>query len=312
MKVFVTGGTGYLGRAIVRRLVAAGHAPVVFGRTAPESGLPGALVRGDILDVDAVARALDGCDAVVHAAAHVSIWERDPAIFTRVNVDALSALIAAAERLAIPRIVYTSSFLALPPTGATTTIVANDYQRTKVRARALACEAIERGAPLACVYPGVIYGPGPMSQGNLIGRLLHDLRRGRLAGLVGAERIWSFAFVDDVAAGHVAVLERAAMGTHWILGGENVTQRTPFDIAAARYRRRPARRIPYGVATLLGWAEEAKARLTGMAPLVTRGAVEIFRHDWALDSRDAVAALGYTITPLRDGLERTLASLESA
>ena len=73
-------------------------------------------------------------------------------------------------------------------------------------------------------------------------------------------------------------------------------------------RRRPAR-IPFAVADVLGAAEELRVRLLGGTPLVTRGAVEIFRHDWSLDSRDACRDLGYTMTPLAEGVRRTIAEL---
>src|SRR5437868_740404 len=120
MRVFVTGGTGFLGRAIVRALDAAGHTLVVFARQATRSGLPGRLVDGDVRDAAAVERAAAGCDAVSHSAALVSIWRRRRQDFDDVNVGGLRHVVTAAERHGIRRIVYTSSFLALPPRDRTT------------------------------------------------------------------------------------------------------------------------------------------------------------------------------------------------
>src|SRR5689334_23767086 len=128
MRVFVTGGTRYLGRAIVGALAAAGHTLVVFARTATRSGLPGQLVDGDIRDAAAVERAAAGCDAISHSAALVSIWRRRSQDFDDVNVGGLRNIVAAAQRQRIPRIVYTSSFLALPPRDVGHPIAANDYQ----------------------------------------------------------------------------------------------------------------------------------------------------------------------------------------
>src|SRR5262245_30419919 len=117
MKVLVTGGTGYLGRAIVRALAAHGHDVVVFARTASRSGLTGvrALIDGDIRDGAAVARAAAGCDAVSHSAALVSIWRRRREDFDDVNVGGLGNVLDAAGAQQIRRILYTSSFLALAP-----------------------------------------------------------------------------------------------------------------------------------------------------------------------------------------------------
>lgn len=309
MRVLVTGGTGYLGRAIVQALAARGHHPVVFARRASGSGLPGTLIDGDVRDAAAVLHATRGCDALCHSAALVSIWRRDPLEFDAVNVGGLAHALDAARALGTPRVVYTSSFLALPPAGLASPIVANDYQRTKVAARALAARAVADGAPVSCVHPGVVYGPGVASEGNLVGRLVRDHLRGRLPGLVGADRTWSFSFVDDVAAGHVAALERGQPGAHYGLGGENAPQMRAFEIVRARTGRRLPRRLPYALAIAAGAIEEGRARLTGATPLITRGAVEIFRHDWPVDSAAAAAALGYRATPLEEGVARLLEAL---
>lgn len=309
MRVFVTGGTGYLGRAIVRALAGAGHTLVVFARTATQSGLPGELVDGDIRDAAAVERAAAGCDAISHSAALVSIWRRRRQDFDDVNVGGLANVLAAAQKHGIDRIVYTSSFLALPPRDLPHTIDANDYQRTKVLADRAADQAVLDGAPLVRVYPGVVYGPGTMSEGNLVGRLIADHLKRRLPGLVGPEHPWSYAYVDDVAAGHRAALERGAVGARYPLGGENATLYRVFDIVRAATGRWRPLRIPYPVADALGTLEEMRVTILGGTPLVTRGAVEIFRHDWSLDSRDAVDALGYTMTPLEEGVRRTIASI---
>jgi nucleoside-diphosphate-sugar epimerase len=312
MRVLVTGGTGYLGRAIVSRLAARGHEPVVFARRAREAGLPGDAVDGDICDAAAVARAVGGCEAVIHAAALVSIWQPDPARFDAVNVGGLRHVLEAARAHGVRRLVYTSSFLALPPAGRQTPLLANDYQRTKAAGLALARSARDSGLPLVIVVPGVVYGPGVRSEGNLVARLLADHRAGRLPGIVGGSRVWSFAFVDDVAEGHVTALERGAPGAEYGLGGENVPQRRLFEWLRDVEGRPLPRELPPTLAGAAGLLEEWRARLTGRTPLITRGAVAIFRHDWPVDSARAMADLGYRATPLAEGLAATLAALDQA
>jgi len=309
MRLLVTGGTGYLGRAIVRELAAAGHDVVVFGRTATRSGLGATRIDGDIRDAEAVARAAAGCDAISHSAALVTIWRRRSQDFDDVNVGGLQNVIAAAERHRISRILYTSSFVALPPRGREAPIEANDYQRTKVVADRVAGEAAGRGAPIVRVYPGVVYGPGAFTEGNLVGRLIADHLGHKLPGLVGPEQPWSYAYVDDVARGHRAALERGAIGGRYILGGENASQYRVFEIVRDMTGRRVPMRIPFPIADALGAAEELRVRLVGGLPLLTRGAVEIFRHDWSLDSTGSIRDLGYTMTPLADGVRATVASI---
>jgi NAD+-dependent farnesol dehydrogenase len=310
MRVLVTGGTGYLGRAIVHALAGRGHDVVVFARSAARSGLPGQLVDGDVRDKAALDHAACGCEAVLHAAAVVSIWRRRRRDFDDVNVGGLRNAIAAAAQHRIPRIVYTSSFLALTPRDRSGPLAANDYQRTKVAADGVAGEAVAGGAPLVRVYPGVIYGPGVSTEGNLVGRLIADHLRRRLPGLIGPENLWSYAYVDDVAAGHCSALERGVAGARYMLGGANATQRDVFAVVGRLTGRPQPPRIPFPAAMALGALEELRVALFGGTPLVTRGAVEIFRHDWSLDSSLAARELGYTITPLEEGLRRTVASIQ--
>jgi farnesol dehydrogenase len=311
MKVLVTGGTGYLGRAVASALAARGHELVIFARGASRSGIPGTVIDGDIRDRAAVERAAAGCDAISHSAALVSIWRRRRADFDEINVGGLHNVLAAAATHQIKRVLYTSSFVALPPRGRSEPLIANDYQRTKVAADRAADEAVRAGSPLIRVYPGVVYGPGAFTEGNLVGRLIADHLKGKLPGLVGPEHPWSYAYVDDVAAGHCAALERGRPGARYALGGENAPQQRVFELVQQITGRVPPRRIPFPIAEMLGAAEELRVTLFGGMPLITRGAVEIFRHDWSLDSTDAVRELDYPQTPLADGVSRTVESLRA-
>ena len=308
MKILVTGGTGYLGRAIVHAVVRYGHEPVVFSRHASRSGLPGQAVDGDIRSKRAIELAAEGVDAVIHSAALVSLWQPDPSLFDDINVGGLETIIDVAKSLGLRRIVYTSSFLALPPADASRPLAANDYQRTKARALAIARAAAGAGTPIVSLIPGVIYGPGVATEGNLIGRLVTDHRAGRLAGIVGADRCWSYAFVDDVADAHVNAVSRSLAATEYVLGGINATQMRVFEIVRDMTGAPLPRRIPLPVAAAIGWIEEQRAAMTGRPPLITRGAVQIFRHDWRLDSTRSVDELSYRILPLEAGLKMTFSS----
>jgi farnesol dehydrogenase len=309
MRVLVTGGTGYLGSAIVRALDRAGHTPVVFARRATASDLPGRRVDGDVRDTRAVTAAADGADAICHTAALVSIWQRDRSMFDAVNVGGLQSTLAAARLHHMPRIVYTSSFLALPPSDSPRPLTANEYQRTKVAARDVARRAAADGLPIVSLYPGVIYGPGPATEGNLVGRLMQDHLARRLPGVIGGGHLWSFAFVDDVAEAHVAAVTMAAPAREYAVGGVNAPQREIFSFLTRARGLAAPRAIPYWLATAAGAAEEARAAVFGRPPLLTRGTVQIFRHDWALDSAAAVRDLHLRIRPIEDGLALTLASL---
>jgi nucleoside-diphosphate-sugar epimerase len=307
MRVLVTGGSGYLGRAIVRALAARGHEPVVFARRASAAGLPGLAVDGDIRDRASVRQAASGVDAIVHAAALVSAWHPQPSTFDDVNVGGLQATLEAARAIGIRRIVYTSSFLARPPADSQVALSANDYQRTKARAREVAHAAIAEGLPLVSLVPGVIYGPGAVTEGNLIGRMVADHLAGRLPGLIGAQRCWSYAYVNDVADAHVSALTPGVLAGEYLLGGENAPQMRVFEIVRDETGSALPRRIPFPLASAMGWLEEMRAGMTGRPPAITRGVVEILRHDWSINSARSVEKLNYHITPLETGIRALLA-----
>ena len=248
-------------------------------------------------------------DAIVHTAALVAVWRKDPEAFDAVNVGGLQSVLAAARAHRVPRIVYTSSFLALPPAGRAQALTANHYQRTKVIARDVARRAAADGLPVVTLYPGVVYGPGPATEGNLVGRLMRDQLRGALPGVIGPEHTWSFAFVDDVADAHVAAVTHARPEREYAVGGVNAPQGSIYAFVHERRGRAVPRRVPYALAIAGAVACEALTALTGRPPLLTRGVVDIFRHDWPLDSTAAQRDLGLRMTPITDGLERALAAL---
>jgi nucleoside-diphosphate-sugar epimerase len=303
MRVLVTGGTGYLGRNIVAALQRRGHEPTVFARhRADVGGAP--VVTGDVRDRDAVLRAVRGMDAVCHTAALVSMWQRDPAEFDRVNVGGLETVLDVCATVGVPRLVYTSSFLALPPAGHARAIEANDYQRSKVRAREVARAAAARGAPVITMVPGVIYGPGAETEGNLVGRLIRDHIAGRLPGIIGADRLWSFSFVEDVADAHVSALEGGSVGDEYLVGGDNAPQIRVFEILRDLRGIRLPRRLPAFVASAAASFEEFRA--PGRPPRLTRGTVRILSLDWSLNSVRSVEKLSYRLTPLDAGVRSIL------
>ena len=118
-----------------------------------------------------------------------------------------------------------------------------------------------------------------------------------------------YALADDVADAHVTALDRGRVGEEYLLGGENAPQLRVFEILRAERGVALPRVLPYALAATVGAFEELRARLTHRPPLITRGAVEIFRHDWSMDSRRSVHELSLRITPLDSGVRALLAAL---
>src|SRR5262249_19404413 len=123
------------------------------------------------------------------------------------------------------------------------------------------------------------------------------------------EHIWSFAYVDDVAEAHVAAATHPSPAREYAVGGVNAPQGSIYAFVREQRGRAIPRRLPYTVATAGAVVLEAWAGASGRPPLLTRGVGDIFRHDWPLDSSAAARDLGLRLTPLSDGLARTLAAL---
>jgi farnesol dehydrogenase len=319
VKVLLTGGTGFLGKNVARALAGAGHSLRVLARAGSDlSGLPGGaeVARGDVTDGASLVEAASGCDAVVHMAALVKMWVPDRARFDAVNIGGIRNALAAAEA-AKARLVYTSSFIAVGPAGPVPAdetrahdmrSFRNDYERTKAHADAIAREAAAGGRDVVILYPGVVYGPGDLTDGNLVVKMVADHLAGRFPGIVGpGDRLWSYAYVDDVADAHAAALSSAQPGSRYFLAGENVAMTRFFEVLAeVSGVAAPRRHIPYGAASALGYLMYLWAELTGLPPQLTHEVVGVFREHWAYSSERAIRELGYRPTPLREGLRRTV------
>ncbi len=317
MKVLVTGGAGFLGGRVVRSLLHKGHEVVLMVRGGRRPGLPeeASVVDGDIRDADLFLKAAAGCQAIIHTAAMVKIWSARLQDFDDINVGGIRNAIAAARARQI-RLVYTSSFFAVGPTGTSPADESqnhpgnygNDYERTKALADEVARAYAREGGDIVILYPGVVYGPGELTDGNLVAKLLADQMNGRLPGIVGpGDRLWSYAFVDDVADAHVAALEQGRRGERYLLAGANATLNEVFAIASKRAGRNLSpRRLPFGVARAIGRAMWIWADITGKMPDLTHQAVGIFEKNWAYRSDKAVRELGYRVRPLEQGIRETI------
>ena len=329
MKVLVTGGTGFLGRRTVERLAKEHSIRLLVRASSSRERFPPNVefAVGDVTDLPSLHHAVEGCEAVVHAAALVKILAPREE-FDRINIGGLENVLTAAKAAAVKRMVYVSSFIALGPTergrGGVLDESAgepvdpnrpwiNDYERTKALSDRRARAAIEQGVPLRVVYPGVIYGPGELTEGNIVVRHVMDLVAKKLPGLLGKpERVWNYVFVEDVAEGIARTLSQSADGARYVLGGENVRQdefyRLIGELTGARI---PTLRFPDAIAKASGALMKAWALWTNGVPQLTPDLVEIYRHDWAYDSARAGRELGYQPRSLRAGLTETVAWLKT-
>ena len=119
-------------------------------------------------------------------------------------------------------------------------------------------------------------------------------------------RKWTYSYVDDVVEGHVLAMEKGKIGERYILGGEIASANRFFEVfEGVTGIPKPRRHVPFWVMKSFAAFCEAKAVLFGIYPKITRGVVDIYKHDWSFDCTKAQKELGYTCTPLEEGLRRT-------
>ena len=313
----VTGGTGFIGSAVVRRLLARGRAVRVLvepgAPTANLDGLDVELMEGSILDAAAVGLAVAGCDAVHHLAAIYKLWMRDDRPIYDVNVEGAKNVLYAARRAGVRRIVHTSSIaaLGLPADGTLADEGtafnywkdANAYMRSKFQAHQDALRLAADGAPVVIVCPAFPFGARDIAPTPTGGFIVETLRR-RVPGTTTGG--FCAVDVDDVAECHVLAEEKAAVGSVTIAGAHNVTHHEFFN-AVARVAGLPPikRRIPTPAVLAFAWAMEKAAEVTGKPPRATvKAARYTCRTAW-FDCRRA-RALGMPVTPLDESIEKAV------
>lgn len=321
MRVFLTGGTGFIGRHIAALLSKRQDRVVALARSPDRASALHAmgceLVEGDLADVDAIRRGLRGCDAVIHSAAIYKVGipaSERPGMFDT-NVRGTERVLDAAIEVGTPRIVYVSTVNVFGNTRGR--VVDETYRRpetegflsaydeTKFLAHREAETRIQAGAPVVIAQPGLVYGQGDHSE---VGGQIERMRRGRLPALAFPDLGCNFLHVDDAAEGVVRVLDRGSEGRAYVLGGEIGTLRKLIQtVARLSGRRPPILTIP-----------AALVRMSiPLAPVVTRAMRlppnlrEIVRASdgvtyWATDAR-ARGELGYAPRGLEDGLRQMLA-----
>jgi len=317
-KTLVTGGTGFVGRAVVTALLNAGRQVRVLVRDPKHpasAGLDVEVAVGNLLDADSLARAVQGCDRVFHVAADYRLWVPDPAEMYAVNVDGTRALLAAAAAAGVERVVYTSTVGALgnpgngtPGTEATAVNIremVGDYKRSKFLAEEAALDFAAKGLPVVVVNPSTPVGPWD-SRPTPTGRMVIDYLQGRMPAYL--ETGLNLVHVKDVARGHLLAEEKGRVGEKYILGHENLSLSQIFQmLAEISGIPAPTVKLAYGLVLPMAYLAEFWARhVSRREPRMTVTAVRMAKKYMYFDSSKAMEELGYAPTSVRRALEEAV------
>ena len=319
--IFVTGATGFIGTKLVNALLAKGHSVHALSRAASNrEGLMHErvrLVQGDLLDRDSLRKGMEGCSQVFHLAAYAKNWSRDPSVFFRQNVDGMTNVLDAARDAGIKRVVFTSTIVVFGPKPAgvigdesmprITPKYFTEYEESKAVAERKALEYVKKGHPIVIVNPTLVYGPGKLTEGNSVSLMIDMYDRGKVPVLLNnGVNVGNYVLVDDLVRGHILAMERGKIGERYILGGENASLKRIFELVdEASGKKHFQFSLPPSIAMLYGSLEKKRAEWLRMYPQITPGWVETFLQDWAYTCAKAERELGYTITPLKDGIRLT-------
>jgi len=310
VRALVTGATGFVGAAVARHLLAAGHRVRVLARPNNDrrnlQHLDVEITEGDLTDPASLARATRECQAVFHVAADYRLWVPDPKTMYAANVDGTRAVVEAALDSGVDRIVYTSSVATLgyaadgKPADEDTPSNLNDMIGHYKRSKFLAEEAVRE--KVITVNPSTPVGPGDIKP-TPTGRMIRDAINGRMPAYVDTGL--NIVDVDDVATGHLLAYEKGVVGRRYVLGGTNMTLREILtELARVSGRRPPKWRLSHRAVLPIAYIAEGWAHVSGREPLATVDGVKLSAHAMYFSSARAMRELGYAPGDANAALDR--------
>jgi dihydroflavonol-4-reductase len=316
MKSLVTGANGFVGSAVARCLLNAGHEVRCLVRPGSDRRnlheLPVELSEGDLRSVPSLKRAVAGCDNLFHVAADYRLWVPNPETMYDINVRGTEALILAAAEAGIRRMIYTSSVATLGAnqdgipanenTPSSLMSMTGHYKRSKFMAEQVVQRITdEHKLPLVIVNPSTPIGPRDIKP-TPTGRIVVDTLCGRMPAYVNTGL--NVAHADDIAHGHLLAYANGVPGERYILGGENMTLlqilQTIDQISGKRTKRV---NLPVKLVLPAAWVMEKMAMMTNIEPRATMDSVRMAKKKMFYSSEKAVRELGYQYRPAAEALE---------
>jgi nucleoside-diphosphate-sugar epimerase len=326
MKVLVTGATGFIGRQLTLSLAQQGYDVKALCRNTDHPYLikhqnieP---VTGNILYRQSLNRAMQGCEQVYHTAAMAKMWCRNPDDYHETNVVGTRNVLKVAANTGVQKIVYTSTcgvwgpIIKYPMSENDPRIAGFPiaYERTKYLAELEVQNFVKQGVQVVIVNPSRVYGEGPVTESNTVGKMVAAYLRGKWRFIPGSgEQIANYAFLSDVVDGHMAAMDKGISGERYILGGEDISFNSFFDtVHHVSGKQQRLFHLPLKAIEAYSHIEKLKTQLTGLRPFFLPEFAERLKYDQKYSSQKAIAQLGYHITPFTEGMHKTINYLKQA
>jgi nucleoside-diphosphate-sugar epimerase len=323
MNIFITGASGYIGNVLTKKLINSGnivHALVRNPGEAKNLNHPNIkLFKGDVTDIDSISNAMSTCEQVFHLAAITRLWARPSEIFFKTNVEGTRNILQVAIEKNVSGLVYTSSTAVfgnsfnypLSENDPRTIGFSSDYDLSKCIAEKLVFDSVAKGLNAVIVNPSRVYGPGKPSYSNAISRLLTAMAKGKLIPLPKCpDVVGNYAYIDDVANGHILAMKYGKAGERYILGGENISYRQMLQVVKELIPVRNVVQVSKILLKSAGAFQILKFYLTKKQPAFTPSAINRYYSNAAFSCHKAIEELNYKITPFKKGMAETIQQLK--
>jgi len=320
MKIFVTGATGYLGNNLAHKLADMGNEVHAIVREISSKKIlqhPNIILfKGDVLDKESLLIAMEGCQQVYHTAAKVGLCIGESDDFYRVNVEGTQNVLDAIVQMGVEKAVFTSTCgvvgpsLAEPLNEKSPRIIDIDnvYDSTKKRSEDLIFQYAAKGTNAVVVSPSKVYGPGNISH-SLTANGVIDLFLKKGITIIPSPGTYQvcFAFINDVVEGHILAMDKGRSGEKYILGGINVPYQKFFNqIRTNSLRNSRIIQLSKNVFKGLAFLQWLCYKIIGSRPYFTAKSIDYLFNNYTFSSDKAINELGYQITSLEEGLQRTI------
>lgn len=317
MKALVTGASGFVGYAVAKSLIRSEIPVKLLLRSKPTeyiSKLNAEITNGDLLDSNSLKKALTGCKYLFHVAAHYTLWEKDPSIFYKVNVEATKNLLEIAHSCNVEKIIYTSSVATLKlcknrqPVDETSIASVEDmvgeYKKSKFLAEIEVNKLVKKGLPITIVSPTAPIGSHDVKP-TPTGKIILDFLQRKIPAYLDTGL--NFVPVEDVANGHVAALEKGKIGESYILGGKNLRLIEMLQILEKiTGLRAPTVKMPYFIAYASALISQKTCTAFGKTPPIPLDGVKMAKKYMFFKSDKAKKELDYQMTSVEDALKEAV------
>ncbi len=299
MKYYVTGATGFIGGRVATQLIEAGHEVIAPVRTPAKAkdlaDLGVTVVQGDVTGKESMLESMTGVDGVFHLAGWYKLGVRDKSMGASINVDGTRNVLELMKELNIPKGVYTSTLAVNSNTRGHVVDESyrheddghwvSEYDHTKWRAHYEVAEPMVRaGLPLVIVMPGLVFGPGDTS--TIHETFVQYLQR--KLPMVPEKTTYCWAYVDDIARGHILAMEKGKPGENYIIAGPEARV---VEVLALRT-----------MTAMMGVLE----KIVPVPATYSAEGLRVLTATYLGSNEKARRELGYTLRPLEEGLRETL------